>query len=68
MTVEDAFLFLRSDYGGSTYCLHSDGSGRCYSSRLRPLLGMRPNMPLGDTEQMAISCRGCAARVMPSTF
>ena len=46
MTVEDAFLFLRSDYGGSTYCLHSDGTGRCYSSRLRPLLSMRPNMPL----------------------
>ncbi len=30
------------DYGCSTYNFHSDGSGICYSSRLRPILTMRP--------------------------
>jgi len=30
------------EYGGSTYDTHSDGSGICYSSRLRPILNMRP--------------------------
>lgn len=30
------------EYGASTYNLHSDGSGICYSSRLRPILTMRP--------------------------
>ncbi len=31
------------DYGLSTYNYHHDGSGICYSSRLRPSLTMRPN-------------------------
>ena len=31
------------DYGLSTYNFHHDGSGICYSSRLRPSLTMRPN-------------------------
>lgn len=30
-------------FGLSTYNFHSDGSGICYSSRLRPSLTMRPN-------------------------
>jgi N,N-dimethylformamidase len=30
------------DYGRSTYNRHRDGSGICYSSRLRPVLTMRP--------------------------
>ncbi len=30
------------DYGASTYNFHSDGSGICYSSRLRPIITMRP--------------------------
>lgn len=30
-------------FGLSTYNYHSDGSGICYSSRLRPSLTMRPN-------------------------
>ena len=46
LTMEDAFLYARREYAGSTYCLHGDGSGRCYSSRLRPLLSMRLNMPV----------------------
>jgi N,N-dimethylformamidase len=29
-------------YGASTYNNHSDGTGICYSSRLRPMLTMRP--------------------------
>jgi N,N-dimethylformamidase len=29
------------DYGLSTYNFHSDGSGICYSSRLRPVINMR---------------------------
>ena len=31
------------DFGLSTYNEHSDGSGICFSSRLRPSLTMRPN-------------------------
>ncbi len=31
------------EYGLSTYNYHHDGSGICYSSRLRPSLTMRPN-------------------------
>ncbi|MCC7425794.1 MAG: N,N-dimethylformamidase large subunit [Alphaproteobacteria bacterium] len=31
-----------TDYGRATYNKHSDGSGICYSSRLRPILTMRP--------------------------
>lgn len=39
---EDMFLAEHREYGGSTYDTHSDGSGICYSSRLRPILNMRP--------------------------
>jgi N,N-dimethylformamidase len=35
-------LNLHSELGNSLYDLHSDGSGICYSSRLRPVLNMRP--------------------------
>jgi N,N-dimethylformamidase len=38
----DVFLNEHREYGGSLYDLHSDGSGVCYSSRLRPILNMRP--------------------------
>jgi len=38
----DLFLAEHREYGGSAYDTHSDGSGICYSSRLRPLLDMRP--------------------------
>jgi N,N-dimethylformamidase len=32
----------RRDLGVSTYDVHTDGSGSCYSSRLRPVLNTRP--------------------------
>jgi N,N-dimethylformamidase len=35
-------LNLHPELGNSLYDLHSDGSGICYSSRLRPVLNMRP--------------------------
>jgi N,N-dimethylformamidase len=38
----DLFLAEHREYGGSTYDTHSDGSGICHSSRLRPILNMRP--------------------------
>jgi N,N-dimethylformamidase len=39
---EDVFLVEHREYGNSCYDVHSDGSGVCYSSRLRPILNMRP--------------------------
>ena len=39
---EDVFLNEHREYGASNYDTHSDGSGVCYSSRLRPILNMRP--------------------------
>lgn len=38
----DLFLSERREYGNSCYDVHSDGAGVCYSSRLRPILNMRP--------------------------
>jgi N,N-dimethylformamidase len=38
----DIFLNEHREYAGSCYDTHSDGSGVCYSSRLRPILTMRP--------------------------
>ena len=38
----DRFLEKHPELGKSLYDLHSDGSGCCYSSRLRPILNMRP--------------------------
>ena len=38
----DIFLNEHAEFGGSLYDLHSDGSGICHSSRLRPLVNMRP--------------------------
>ncbi len=42
MTREDCFLQAHSEYGLSTYDTHSDGSGVSFSSRLRPVLNLRP--------------------------
>ena len=39
---EDLFIDKHREFGLSTYDTHSDGSGVCYSSRLRPILNMRP--------------------------
>ncbi|MBV9521741.1 MAG: LamG domain-containing protein, partial [Alphaproteobacteria bacterium] len=43
--IDPASLFLHEhpEYGCSLYDRHSDGSGVCYSSRLRPLMNMRPH-------------------------
>jgi N,N-dimethylformamidase len=38
----DMFLHDHAEYGASLYDTHADGSGVCYSSRLRPVLNMRP--------------------------
>ncbi|MCQ8876366.1 LamG domain-containing protein [Mesorhizobium sp. LMG17149] len=40
---DDIFLDENLEYGKSVYDLHTDGSGVCYSSRLRPILNMSPN-------------------------
>ncbi len=36
----------RPEFGVSTYDVHTDGSGVCYSSRLRPRSTSRPNTPV----------------------
>lgn len=36
------FLHEHPEFGCSLYDRHTDGSGVCYSSRLRPILNMRP--------------------------
>ena len=38
----ELFLNDHVEYGGSLYDAHSDGSGICYTSRLRPVVNMRP--------------------------
>ncbi len=43
LSPHDVFLLENRNYGASCYDTHSDGSGVCYSSRLRPILNMRPN-------------------------
>ncbi len=49
---QDLHRNLHREYGGSLYDSHSDGSGVCYSSRLRPILNMRPKCLswIGGTE------------------
>lgn len=39
---QDIYRHEHREYGASCYDTHSDGSGICYSSRLRPILNMRP--------------------------
>lgn len=46
MTNADRYLEEHLGFGLSTYDLHSDGSGVCYSSSLRPILNMRPKTHL----------------------
>ena len=38
----DLFIDEHREFGLALYDTHSDGSGVCYSSRLRPILNMRP--------------------------
>ena len=42
----DLYLNLHPELGDSLYTTHSDGSGMAISSRLRPILNMRPNSTL----------------------
>ena len=42
----DRYLEEHPGFGQSVYDLHSDGSGVCYSSALRPILNMRPKTHL----------------------
>jgi N,N-dimethylformamidase beta subunit-like protein/concanavalin A-like lectin/glucanase superfamily protein len=42
MQPTDVYLHEHREYGASCYDSHSDGSGVCYTSRLRPILTMRP--------------------------
>lgn len=42
MQTQNMFLAGHREYGGSTYDTHTDGSGICLSSRLRPVLSFRP--------------------------
>ncbi|MEQ9491276.1 MAG: LamG-like jellyroll fold domain-containing protein [Alphaproteobacteria bacterium] len=46
LTGEDVFLQENKGYGFSTYDKHSDETGVCYSSRLRPIFNMRPKTGL----------------------
>jgi len=42
MQHQNMFLSEHREYGGSIYDTHTDGSGLCLSSRLRPILSLRP--------------------------
>ncbi len=42
MQHQNMFLSEHREYGGSIYDTHTDGSGLCLSSRLRPILSIRP--------------------------
>ena len=39
---QDRYRNEHREYGASCYDTHNDGSGVCYTSRLRPILNMRP--------------------------
>jgi N,N-dimethylformamidase len=43
LEAQDVYLSTHREYGLSLYGLHSDGSGVCHSSRLRPMLNIRPH-------------------------
>jgi N,N-dimethylformamidase len=44
LSAQDLLLDSRPDLGYSLYDHHRDGSGVCYSSRLRPVLNFRPGV------------------------
>jgi N,N-dimethylformamidase len=45
---EDVLMHAHPEIGNSCYDAHSDGSGVCYSSRLRPILNLQPNTRLAS--------------------
>jgi len=62
----DLFLIERRDLGVSVYDRHRDGSGSCYSSRLRPIVNTRPkqriwnfNADLHITDWLDAIGQGC---------
>ncbi len=46
LVASDLYLNLHPELGDSLYTTHADGSGMAISSRLRPILNMRPNSTL----------------------
>jgi N,N-dimethylformamidase len=46
---QDLYLYAHPELGLSTYDVHSDSSGVCYSSRLRPIPNFRPKYRHGET-------------------
>ncbi len=42
---DERYLNRHPEYGNSMYDVHNDGTGVCYSSRLRPLINIRPTHP-----------------------
>lgn len=42
LSLDEVYLTENPQFGNSTYDNHIDGSGRCYSSWLRPIFNMRP--------------------------
>jgi N,N-dimethylformamidase len=42
LTEQDLYLYAHPELGLSTYDVHSDGSGVCFSSARRPIVAMRP--------------------------
>ena len=43
ITPEDRYLNTHPEFGISMYDLNNDGTGICYSSRLRPILNFQPS-------------------------
>ncbi|MEQ8247791.1 MAG: N,N-dimethylformamidase [Alphaproteobacteria bacterium] len=46
-TARDMYVNEHREIGYSLYDYHADGSGVCYSSRLRPVINMRPKYQFG---------------------
>jgi len=46
-TARDMYVNEHREIGYSLYDYHADGSGVCYSSRLRPIINMRPKYQFG---------------------
>ena len=68
-SVDPTALFLHEhpEFGVSMYDLHSDGSGVCYASRLRPVLNMRPKERLWQLLPIRTSLTGWTPRIFLMT-
>ena len=56
-------LYGNLDIGLSTYDVHSDGSGVCFSSSRRPIINMRPEVPARHGLRVAVPCRPPSGRL-----